>query len=138
MRGLAVIAPFFTLFPALALAQPLRLRPAEVDTAAAKRLGRVTRCYREAVKRAPSTFGILQVGMRVAPDGAVSERWISMSTVGDPRLEECVIGAFEGLRFPAPGQPAVVRFGMLLTTENTPEAAKKAAEEAYKRSLKGT
>lgn len=127
------------LLPSLASAQSLRLRAEEVDAAASKRIRRVKRCYRAAIKRAPGTFGVLQIGMKVAPDGAVSERWVTMSTVGDPRLEECVIAAFDGLVLPAPGERgAVIRYGMLLTTEKTPEAAKKAAEDAYKRSLKGS
>ncbi len=134
----AVLLSLLVLLPSVASAQSLRLRAEEVDSAASRRLGKVKRCYKDAVKRAPNVFGVLQVGFRVAPGGAVTERWITMSTVGDPRLEECVVAAFEGLVLPAPGEPgALARYGMLLTSDRTPAAAKKTAEDAYKRSLQG-
>ena len=115
------------------------LRPAEVDTVVAKRHGKVGRCYGQALKRLPTLFGTIGVGMTVAADGAVGERWITVSTAGDPELERCVLEAFAGLKFPPPGDPgAIVRYGMLLSTKSTPPEAAKAQEDAYKRSLKGT
>lgn len=114
------------------------LRPEEVDRVATRRLGKVKRCYREAVKRAPSTWGTIGVGMNIAPDGAVGERWIAISTVADPTLERCVLEAFAGLRFPAPGgYGAIARVGMQLRTETSPAAALATQEEAYKRALRG-
>src|SRR4051812_11773017 len=115
-----------------------------VDAACARRLSRVRSCYREALGKTPGLFGVVAVGMKVAGDGKVGERWIAMSTVGDPVLEGCALKAFEGLIFPAPGGDGVeVRFGMLLsvdipkkTDKNTelPDRAK-LEEEAWRKSL---
>lgn len=121
-----------------------RLTAAMVDAASARRLGRVRSCYKAALGRTPGLFGVVAIGMKVAPDGKVGERWIAMSTVGDPALEGCALKAFEGLVFPAPGDNgAEVRFGMLLsvdvkkkTDKNTelPDRAK-LEEEAWRKTL---
>ena len=113
------------------------LRPDEVDKAASKRLGRVRGCYKESLERSSRTYGTIGVGMRIAPDGKVTDRWIALSTLADPKLETCIVAAFEGLTFPAPGgYGAVARFGVLLATEDSPEAPLKTQEEAYKRAIR--
>jgi hypothetical protein len=113
------------------------LRPAEVDAVAKKRLPKVRSCYSAAVKRAPSTFGVVAVGMNVSPAGKVGDRWITISTAGDPELEKCILQAFEGLEFPAPGSNgAVVRYGMLLTTKDSPVEPAKVQQETFQRSLR--
>ena len=120
------------------------LTPAQVDHVAAKRVGRVKSCYKDALSKSPGLFGVLAVGFRVAPDGKVRERWIAMSTLGDPMLEKCALNAFDGLEFPAPGSDgAEARFGMLLsvdvkkkTDKNTelPDRAK-IQEDAWKAAI---
>jgi hypothetical protein len=113
------------------------LRPDEVDKTASKRLGRVRGCYKESLERSSRTYGTIGVGMRIAPDGKVTDRWVALSTLADPKLETCIVAAFEGLTFPAPGGfGAVVRFGVLLKTEDSPEAPLKTQEEAYKRAIR--
>lgn len=124
----------------------LRLSSAQVDAVAARRLGRVRGCYKDSLAHDPNGYGVLAVGMKVGPDGVVHDRWIAMSTMGDPDLERCALKAFEGLVFPAPGDNGVeVRFGMLLSTDvkkktdkNTelPDRAK-LAEDAWKKSIAG-
>ncbi len=112
----------------------VRLRAEEVDAAAGRRLGRVKSCYGEALARAPRLFGVVSVGMAVDKDGGVSDRWIQLSTVGDPTLEECILKSFEKIVFPPPGEPgAVVRYGLLLSTDETPATAVAAQEEAFRR-----
>ena len=113
------------------------LRAEEVDRAASRKLGAVRRCYKAALDRAPRSYGTIGIGFRIAPDGAVTERFVALSTLGDPVLEKCVVDAFEGVRFPAPGAyGAVARFGVLLKTDESPEAALKTQEEAYKRAIR--
>ena len=113
------------------------LRPDEVDKVAAKRLGRVRTCYKEALERSDRSYGTIGVGFRVAPDGNVTDRWVALSTLGDPKLETCVLASFDGLKFPAPGAyGAVARFGILLKTDESPEAPLKTQEEAYKRAIR--
>lgn len=117
----------------------LSLRPEHVDAAAAKRMSKVKRCYGAALKRSPRVFGVIGIGMAVAPDGKVSDRWITIATTGDPELEKCVLRAFEGLALPAPGEPgAVARYGMLLTNDQTPPEAAKAQEDAYRKTSRGS
>lgn len=113
------------------------LRADEVDKAASKRLRRVRGCYKEALERSSRSYGTIGVGMRVAPDGQVTDRWVALSTLADPKLETCIVAAFEGLTLPAPGgYGAVVRFGVLLKTEDSPEAPLQTQEEAYKRAIR--
>lgn len=113
------------------------LRPDEVDKAASKRLGRVKTCYKAALERSDRSYGTIGVGFRVAPDGKVTERWVALSTLADPKLEQCVVAAFDGLVLPAPGGTgAVVRFGVLLKTDESPEAPLATQEAAYKRAIK--
>ena len=113
------------------------LRPDEVDKAASKRLGRVRSCYKEALERSSRSYGTIGVGFRIAPDGGVTDRWVALSTLGDPKLETCILGSFDGLTFPAPGAfGAVARFGILLKTDESPEAPLATQEEAYKRAIK--
>ena len=117
--------------------EPAPLKPIQVDAAAAGRLGRVKRCYRAALKKTPGLFGMIAVGMRVAPDGKVGERSVALSTLGDPGLEGCVVEAFEGLTVPPPGEPgAFVRYGILLTTKETPPDPARTQEQAWKSALK--
>ena len=113
------------------------LRPDEVDKAASRRLRRVRNCYEEALDRSARSYGTIGVGMRVAPDGAVTERFVALSTLGDPKLEACILEAFEGIEFPAPGGfGAVVRFGILLKTDESPQAALLTQEEAYRNAIR--
>lgn len=113
------------------------LRGDEVDKAASKRLGRVRSCYKAALDRSDRSYGTIGVGFRVAPDGAVTERWVALSTLGDPKLEGCILAAFEGLKLPAPGGTgAVVRFGLLLKTDDSPAAPLLTQEEAYRRAIR--
>lgn len=94
------------------------LTPAQVDRAAASRMGRVKHCYKEALDKSPTLFGVLAVGFKVSAEGKVLDRWVAMSTLGDPRLESCALKAFDGLEFPAPGgDGAEARFGMLLSVD---------------------
>ena len=138
-----LFAAALLLLPAFALAQDVApgrtmLRSEEVDRVASKRLGKVKRCYRDAVKRAPSTYGTIGVGMNIDAKGRVGERWIAVSTVGDPLLEKCVLEAFEGLEFTAPGgYGAVARLGMLFRTETSPAALLDKQQDAWKRALRG-
>lgn len=113
------------------------LRPDEVDKTASKRLGRVRSCYKQALERSDRSYGTIGIGFRIAPDGKVSDRWVALSTLGDPKLEGCVLDAFDGLAFPAPGAfGAVARFGILLKTDESPEAPLKTQEEAYRRAIR--
>lgn len=94
------------------------LTPAQVDAAAARRLSRVKACYKTALDTSPQLFGVLAIGFRVDPAGKVTDRWIAMSTLGNPTLEGCALKAFDGLVFPAPGgYGAEARFGMLLSVD---------------------
>lgn len=99
------------------------LNPTTAQRAATKRLRRVRRCYRQTLQVRPLAFGALRVSFDVRPDGTVAERWIALSTAGDPDLETCVLEAFDGLQFPTfDGEKnRVVGLAMLLVTEDIPE-----------------
>lgn len=113
------------------------LRAEQVDATASKRLGRVQRCYEKALETAPRSYGTIGVGFRISPDGAVTERFVALSTLGDPALETCILESFDGVRFPAPGAfGAVARFGVLLKTRDSPAAALATQEAAYRRAIR--
>lgn len=113
------------------------LRPSQVDAAVRPRLGKIKSCYRDAAKSDPKLFGVVGVGMHVSPEGQVGDRWITVSTLGSEKLDECILQAFAGLTFPAPGgNGAVVRYGVSLTQKSSPPEPAKVQEESYTRSLR--
>ena len=129
--------------PSAASAEPtplpltVALRPSQVDAAVRPRLGKVKSCYHEAAKSDPKLFGVVGVGMHVSPEGKVGDRWITVSTLGSETLDECILQAFAGLVFPAPGgNGAVVRYGVSLTQKTSPPEPAKVQEESYTRSLR--
>lgn len=139
---------FQSLFAVIVLALPVRalaqepeagkvaLRGDQVEHAIAPRLKKIKKCYKAALSKSPKVFGVIGVGMNVSAEGKVSDRWITISTLGDPELEKCTLQAFDGLVFPAPGgYGAVARYGMLLSTPDSPPLTVKVMEESYQRSI---
>lgn len=74
----------------------------------AEQIGRVVRaragafraCYESAAARDPKLQGGMTVSFTVSPDGSVTAR-ISDSSLGNARVESCVLRTFNRLRFPA-------------------------------------
>lgn len=80
------------------------LSPDQVSRVVRARAGAFRACYESAAARAPKLQGGLTVSFTVSPAGSVSAR-ISNSTLGNARVEGCVLRTFNRLRFPAADKP---------------------------------
>ena len=41
------------------------------------------------------------ISFSIAPDGSVKEAVLTSSSPGNPKVEDCMVNEFKGLRFPA-------------------------------------
>lgn len=58
-------------------------------------------CYERALATDASIQGGVTISFSVAPDGALKGASVSSSSLGNPKVEECMLSEFEKLRFPA-------------------------------------
>jgi hypothetical protein len=68
-------------------------------------LGALRACYESEAERNPNLKGGLTVKWQIAPEGNVSGANLASSTLGNPRVEGCVVRQVKGWRFPS--SPAV-------------------------------
>ena len=68
------------------------------------REGAFRACYESAAARDPKLQGGVTVNFTVAPSGSVNAR-IASSTLGNPRVESCVLRMFNRLHFPTADKP---------------------------------
>jgi TonB family protein len=80
-------------------------------------LNEVKYCYEQELVRAPALAGRLVVGFTIAADGRVITA-VSEVSMGQPRLESCVLGAVRRWSFPKPGHGGgltIVRYPFVFT-----------------------
>jgi len=62
-------------------------------------------CYEEGLARKPHMKGKAVVKFKVDRDGSVHEAGLAKSTLRDEKVEACLVGVFETMRFPELGPP---------------------------------
>jgi len=85
-----------------------------------EQIGRVVRarsgafraCYESAAARDPKLQGGMTVSFTVSPSGSVTAR-ISNSSLGNERVEGCVLRTFNRLRFPAADKPTNTNYPLV-------------------------
>jgi outer membrane biosynthesis protein TonB len=85
-----------------------------------EQIGRVVRarsgafraCYESAAARDPKLQGGLTVSFTVSPSGSVSAR-ITNSSLGNERVEGCILRTFNRLRFPAADKPTNTNYPLV-------------------------
>jgi len=64
-------------------------------------LGALRACYESEAERNPNLKGGLTVKWQIAPEGSVSGANLAGSSLGNPRVEGCVVRQVKGWRFPS-------------------------------------
>jgi hypothetical protein len=64
-------------------------------------LGALRACYESEAERNPNLKGGLTVKWQIAPEGNVTGASLASSTLGNPRVEGCVVRQVKGWRFPS-------------------------------------
>jgi outer membrane biosynthesis protein TonB len=80
------------------------LSPEQISRVVRARSGAFRACYESAAARDPRLQGGITVSFTVSPGGDVAAR-ISNSSLGNARVESCVLRMFNRLRFPAADKP---------------------------------
>jgi hypothetical protein len=71
-------------------------------------LGAVRACYESEAQRNPSLKGGVTVQWTIDPSGGVSSASLAGSTLGNPRVEGCVVRQVKGWHFPSSETPTIV------------------------------
>jgi len=71
-------------------------------------LGAVRACYESEAQRNPSLKGGVTVQWTIDPSGGVSSASLAGSTLGNPRVEGCVVRQVKGWHFPSTETPTIV------------------------------
>lgn len=77
-------------------------------------------CYRKELIRDPSLAGRLDVHFQIDANGLVQSATVHNSTIGNDRIEECVVNRVRAARYPAPGngQPVSVAWPVEFTAKD--------------------
>jgi hypothetical protein len=81
------------------------LTPAQVQRVVLSRIGAFRACYDSAAARDPSLQGGVTIAWSITPDGSVSGARVASSSLGNPRVEGCILRQFNRLRFPTADKP---------------------------------
>lgn len=84
----------------------------EISRVIRNALSRFKFCYEKELNANPNLQGKVAVKFTIAPTGVVAMADAVDSTIGDPRVEECVVSVMKSLQFPRPrgGGVAVVTY----------------------------
>jgi hypothetical protein len=73
-------------------------------------LGALRACYESEAERNPGLKGGLTVRWQIAPEGTVSAASLDQTSLGNPRVEGCVVRQVKGWRFPSSSASSDVRW----------------------------
>jgi hypothetical protein len=76
------------------------LSPEQIARVVRSRMGAFQACYEIAQAHDPNLKGNVGVSFSISPGGSVSSASISGSSLGNPRVEGCVLRQFQRLKFP--------------------------------------
>ncbi len=88
------------------------LSPEQIGRVVRARSGAFRACYESAAARDPKLQGGMTVSFTVSPDGSVAAR-ISDSSLGNARVESCVLRTFNRLRFPTADKPTNAHYPLV-------------------------
>lgn len=80
------------------------LTPEQISRVVRARAGAFRACYESAAARDPKLAGGITVSFTVSPSGSVAAR-IASSSLGNARVESCVLRMFNRLHFPSADKP---------------------------------
>lgn len=74
----------------------------------AAHVGALRACYESEAQKNPSLKGGVTAAFQIDPNGSVSSASVANSSLGNPRVEGCVIRQVKSWRFPASDSPTIV------------------------------
>src|SRR5215471_686639 len=77
------------------------LSPEQIRRVVMAHLGALRACYESEADRNPNLKGGVTVQWQIAPEGAVSGASLANSSLGNPRVEGCVVRQVRGWKFPS-------------------------------------
>jgi hypothetical protein len=86
------------------------LTPAQIQRVVMSRFGAFRACYEAASAREPNLSGGVTVSFGITPGGDVSASRVQSSTLGNARVEGCILRQFARLRFPTADKPTNAAF----------------------------
>ncbi|MET0595583.1 MAG: AgmX/PglI C-terminal domain-containing protein [Polyangiaceae bacterium] len=92
------------------------LSPEQIRRVVMAHLGALRACYESEAERNPNLKGGVTVQWQIAPEGTVSVASLGGTTLGNPRVEGCVVRQVKGWRFPSSASASSVswpfKFGL--------------------------
>jgi hypothetical protein len=79
-----------------------------IDGVVKKHMNQIRYCYERELGPNPTLGGKIVIKSIIGKDGAVSEASVDSSTMGNARVEECVVQRFMGMDFPQPKGGGIV------------------------------
>jgi hypothetical protein len=76
------------------------LSPEQIRRVVGSRMGAFQACYEIALAKDPGAKGGVTVSFSVSPGGDVASAAIGTSSLGNPRVEGCMLRTFNRLKFP--------------------------------------
>ncbi len=80
----------------------------QVRRVVAAHVGALRACYESEAQKNPSLKGGVTAAFQIDPSGSVSSASVANSSLGNPRVEGCVIRQVKSWRFPASDSPTIV------------------------------
>ena len=81
------------------------LSPAQIARVVNSRYGAYRACYESAAARNPGLQGGVTIAFSIGPGGSVSSASVAGSSLGNPRVESCILRQFRRLKFPQADKP---------------------------------
>jgi hypothetical protein len=86
------------------------LTPEQIRRVVMSRIGAFRACFELALSKDPNAKGSVSVSFSVTPGGDIGGASIGNSTLGNPRVEGCMLRTFNRLRFPTADKPTNASF----------------------------
>jgi hypothetical protein len=81
------------------------LSPSQISRVVMSRYGAFRACYEAAASHDPNMSGSVSVSWSITPGGSVGSASIGSSSLGNPRVEGCILRQFNRLSFPSADKP---------------------------------
>jgi len=81
------------------------LSPSQISRVVMSRMGAFRACYEAAAAHDPKMAGTVGVSWRISPSGSVAGASIGGSSLGNARVEGCILRQFNRLSFPSADKP---------------------------------
>jgi hypothetical protein len=86
------------------------LTPAQIQRVVMSRMGAFQACFELALAKDPSAKGGVTVSFSITPGGDVAAANVGSSSLGNPRVEGCMLRTFNRLKFPTTDKPTNASF----------------------------